>query len=288
MSLPAAKENRALLKKIEDALRRKKIMSPAVEAEILVRHFSKMSRVELFTGQKAVSSFQKKQIIQALQKRLSGIPSAYVTGIAGFYGHDFHVNPSVLIPRPETELLVEETLRVLPAKNPQILEIGAGSGCVAVSLTIARPDCRMTALEVSPEALKTARKNARFHGVQRRLSLFRSDLFEIFGPKDRSRWDTVVSNPPYVPRRDFRRLQREVKKEPRLALDGGPQGLDLLEAILQKAPAYLKPGGFILLEIGKGQSQALTKIATTLKCYKNLKFVKDYSGIERISIMQVK
>lgn len=259
-------------------------MSPAVEAEILVRHFSKMSRVDLFTGQKAVSAFQKKQIAWALEKRLAGIPSAYVTGVAGFYGHDFHVNPSVLIPRPETEFLVEETLKVLPPKNPQILEIGAGSGCVAVSLTIARPDCRMTALEVSPEALKTARKNARFHGVHRRICLFQSDLFEVFGPKHRSRWDAVISNPPYVPRSDFRGLQREVKKEPRLALDGGPQGLDLLKAILQKAPTYLKSGGFILLEFGKGQTQALAKFTAKLKFYQDLKFVKDHAGIDRILI----
>ena len=118
---------------------------------------------------------------------------------------------------------------------PEVLEVGTGSGCIAVSLTISRPDCRMTALDVSPEALKTARKNAQKHRVGRRISFFKSDLFGVFGPQYQARWDVLVSNPPYVPGRDFRSLQREVKQEPRLALDGGANGLKVLEAILEKA-----------------------------------------------------
>ena len=309
--LQAARDNAAYLLKIKRSLSLKKIMSPAVEAQILIFHFSKINRIDFLTGTKIPSLPQKKKIEQALQKRLTGIPAAYLTETAGFYGHDFLVNPSVLIPRPETELLVEQTLKILnqvpqgsdpsgtkAAKSlfsprgqrgqtplaPEVLEIGTGSGCIAVSLTIARPDCRMTALDISSEALKTARRNARQHGVAGRISFVKSDLFSVFGPRHRGRWDILVSNPPYVPRSDFRNLQREVKKEPRLALDGGKSGLVVIEKILREAPYYLKNGGYILLEIGKGQSRALGKMATQMKFFQSLKFVKDYAGIDRFLV----
>ena len=292
MSLPEV--NISFLKKIEKTLRDKKIPSSAVEAERLVLHFMRSSRVDFFTGEKTISEAQKKKVEKALKDRLSGIPLAYLTGVAGFWGMDFQVNHHTLIPRPETELLVEETLKRLQIPvsagmtAPKILEMGAGSGCVAVSLTMQRPDCRMTALDVSLEALKIARKNARFHGVEKRISFFQSDLFSVFTFGKRAFWDVIVSNPPYIPTSDYNHLPREVRREPRLALDGGRGGLRIIESILEKAPYYLKEGGFLLMEIGKGQARAVRKKAAATGFYRDMEFVKDYAGIDRIFVARNK
>ncbi len=284
-SSSTAQENILFLKEIQKFLREKKIVSAAVEAEILVLHWTRQDRVSFFTGQKAISPFQKKQILKMAQRRTTGLPLAYLIKTAGFWGRDFWVGPSVLIPRPETELLVEETLKILTPKA-KILEVGTGSGCIAVSLTIARPDCRMTALDVSAEALKTARKNARLHGVRRRISFFRSHLFSCFGLGRRGYWDVIVSNPPYIPKNELSRLPREVRREPRLALDGGARGFEVIEALVEQAPRYLRPQGTLLMEIGKGQSKILVKKVKQNKTYKSIQLVKDYAGIDRMAILK--
>ncbi len=280
-----ARENLRFLKALEKKLKARRILSPEVEAERLVLHFAGTDRLSYFTGASALGHGQKKKLDAALKKRFTGIPLAHLTGTAGFYGLDFHVNRHVLIPRPETELLVEKTLELLAARGvpePQILEVGAGSGCLAVSLTIARPDCKMTALELSSQALKIARKNALIHAAGRRLTFRRSDLFKALGDKEKGMWDVIVSNPPYVPADDLRGLQREVRKEPRLALDGGRLGLEIIEKILREAPDYLKPGGFLAMEIGKGQSRLISRRLSGMKVWQNFKFFKDYAGIDRV------
>jgi len=278
----AARENVSFLKEIENALRAKKVVSAAPEAETLALHFSKLNRIDFFTGRRVLTRAQKKRVQKAVAERGKGMPLAYLTGTAGFYGHEFKVGPSVLVPRPETELLVEEVLKVLPPKHPQILELGTGSGCIAVSLTIARADCKMTALDISSEALKTARKNAHFHGVGRRISLFKSDLFDSLSPRYKEGWDVLVSNPPYIPREEYRDLPRDVRREPKRALDGGPKGLVILKKILERGHFFLKDGGFVLLEIGHGQSAELGRLAKKISFYEDISFVRDYAGIDRI------
>ncbi len=292
MSLPradlaafSARENLRFLKETERKLRAKKIQSPEVEAERFILHFAKTDRLSFFTGASGITGGQKKNLETALKKRFTGIPMAHLTGMAGFYGLDFYVNRHTLIPRPETELLIEKTLHILEERRspePEILELGAGSGCVAVSLTIARPDCRMTALDISSQALKIARKNALFHQVGRRLTFRRSDLFSSLGAECRGFWDVIVSNPPYIPTGELGRLQREVRKEPFLALDGGKKGLEIIDRILDQAPGYLKSGGYLLLEIGKGQSKTVARKMSGMKAYQNFEFFKDYAGIDRV------
>ncbi len=292
MSLPIVdraagvwRENLLFLKETEKMLRAGKVISAAAEARELVTHFGRISRVDFFTGAAPLTVSAKKSVLRSIQRRITGLPLAYVTGSAGFYGHDLFVSRHTLVPRPETELLVEKTLEILERKGlqqPRLLDIGTGSGCLAVSLTIARPDCKMTALEISSQALKIARKNAVFHHVVSRIDFRQGDLFEGMGDEYLGFWDLIVSNPPYISSRQLKGLPREVRREPQVALDGGPDGLKTVLQILKQAPEYLKDGGYILLEIGKGQARVLAKKIAEMACYSDLKFYKDLTGIDRV------
>ena len=169
------------------------------------------------------------------------------------------------------------------ATQPKILDVGTGSGCVAISLTLAGPHCRMTASDLSSRALKIARKNIVSHGLGKKVELVQSDLFGSFRKR---KWNLIVSNPPYVPEEDWPILSREVLSEPRLALDGGPKGIRVIESILDKAPDFLEKRGWLLMEIGAGQSKILKRKINERNAFKDLSFVKDLAGIDRILIAQ--
>ncbi len=288
------RDNLLYLKEVEKCLKKKKIRSAPSEAENLLRHFGKMSRVDFYTGEKPVAAKARKAVRKALKERVKGTPLPYLVKKTEFFGRFFYVSKDTLIPRPETEILVEETLKILgifhPAGSgePKILELGTGSGCVALSLTIQRPDSRMTALDISPKALSVARKNMEFHGLRKKIKWVESDLFSFFGEKEKSHWDVIVSNPPYVPTEDFPTLSKEVRSEPRIALDGGVKGLKVILALLEKSPYFLKKEGWLLLEIGKGHSQILARKLFKGGIFKNFLFVKDPAGIERVLIAQKK
>ncbi len=286
----AARENLALLKNVEKALAKGRVVSAAAEAEILVRHYAKLGRVDFFAGSRNVPPAARKKIEKAVAKRVKGIPLGQILGEADFYGRTFAVDRHVLVPRPETEVLVEETLKALTEtglRAPETLDLCTGSGCIAVSLTLERPDCKMTALDVSPKALRIARKNVEKHGLRKKVRFLKGDLFEAFGKGKKAFWDVIVSNPPYIPRNELKKLPREVRREPRVALDGGEAGLNVIRKILDEAPRYLKAPGRLLLEIGKGQSRALAKDLARRPEYSDWKFVKDHTGIERILTVRV-
>lgn len=272
---------------VEKELKSAGVFSPRAEAEMLVRHYGKLERLDLFTAQKPLPKSARAVIARAVQKRRRGIPLAYLTNEAFFWGHAFHVKPGVLIPRPETERLVEEALKVMDAhfkgREPRVLDLGTGSGCIAVCLTLERAHCRMTALDASPIALGIARKNIKRHGLSQKIRLVKSRLFESFGT-NLGLWDMIVSNPPYVPTGVIPKLSREVRNEPSLALDGGSEGLDILEAILTQAPRFLRPGGHLLMEIGKGQSKKIARRRRWDREYDKFRFEKDLNGVERILI----
>ncbi|MBI3251702.1 MAG: peptide chain release factor N(5)-glutamine methyltransferase [Candidatus Omnitrophica bacterium] len=262
---------------------------PPHETERIVRHFGRLGRIDYFTGRYSLSARAKKSIQKTTRARLAGKPLQHLLKEAPFFGHSFFASKEALIPRPETEILVEEALqmlRVTRATRPRILDLGTGSGCVAISLTIARPDCRMTALDVSPKALAVARKNRDSHGLRSKIKLVQSDLFNVFRGKKGTAWDVIVSNPPYIPGPDIRFLPGDVQAEPRLALDGGADGLSIVRRLLSEAPDYLRKDGFILIEIGKGQSKQLAKEMNRDERYKNLRFAKDLAGTERILVIQ--
>ncbi len=215
-----------------------------------------------------------------LTRRANREPFQYITRHQEFYHLDFEVTPDVLIPRPETEILVEAAIEVLSSlKIPRFCEIGVGSGCVSVAILRAVEKATAVSVDISEPALAVARRNAEKHGVDRRLALRTADLFvgmnEMF--------DLVVSNPPYIRVGDLDSLQLEVRDfEPRTALDGGPDGLDVVNRIIAGSPAHLRPGNYLLMEIGFDQSIAVSKLFDPA-VWSTLEFLPDLQGIPRVT-----
>lgn len=204
-------------------------------------------------------------------------PLQYILGSQEFYGLDFEVAPKVLIPRHDTEALVQESIS-RTGKGAKILDIGVGSGCIAVALAKNLPDADVSGVDLSPEALELTERNAKRHGVS--VSLFRGSLFEPF--KDLE-FDLIVSNPPYIRSSDIATLQPEVRDyEPRGALDGGADGLDYYRLIIPEAPGHLKPGGWLLLEMGIGQGPELFALFEATGHFRELFTAKDPGGIDRV------
>ena len=303
---PNLKENRANLLYLKNTMERlvRSRVSPRaafLEAQALVTHYGRMNRLDFITGRRGLTPGAKKSIARAVSSRRGGKPLSYVLRKAEFLGHSFFVTPDTLIPRMETEVLAEEALRVMrsldslrslgtTARQPrvrplEILDIGTGCGCLAVGLTIARPDCRMTALDISREALEVARRNIRSHGLAGKIKLVQSDLFGAFGSEDKGRWDMIVSNPPYVREGEIPSLSREVRSEPRLALNGGRDGERVVRTLLEKAPYFLKKDGWLLVEIGDGQSKRLARWIAKRNDFRNLRFVKDMPGRDRVLVV---
>ena len=201
-----------------------------------------------------------RQLREFVERRASGEPLQYITGVQDFYGREFRVTPDVLIPRPETELLVEAALEIAKSDEAYICDIGTGSGCIAITFLCEIPGARAVAVDKSPEALEIAKLNATKHSVADRIVFVVSDCFDSLG-RGEYQFDLIVSNPPYVSESALAGLQREVRDhEPLLALSPGPDGLSVIRRLLTEAPAYLKPNGHMLMEIGFDQSDAVRSL----------------------------
>ncbi|MDD5428924.1 MAG: peptide chain release factor N(5)-glutamine methyltransferase [Candidatus Omnitrophica bacterium] len=212
-------------------------------------------------------------------------PVQYIIGHTEFCGLDIEVNEKVLIPRPETELLVEKAVEVAKSQKTgvRVLDLCTGSGNIAIALTKSVSDCKIVASDISEEALDVARSNARRLGVSGRITFIHSDLFTDINDK----FDIIVSNPPYIAKFEFETLQEEVLREPRIALDGGDDGLDFYRKIIEAAPSYLKSGGHILFEIGFGQAAQIKEIIVAGRGdFKLIELAKDLNGIDRVIIAQ--
>ncbi|RJP29755.1 MAG: peptide chain release factor N(5)-glutamine methyltransferase [Candidatus Omnitrophota bacterium] len=258
------------------------------EAELVFTDVLQCDRVSLYSARGVIlNRRQLSKISSVFKRRLNGEPLQYILGKTEFMGFEFKVNRSVLIPRPETEIMVEECIgiiRNISAKGKaSVLDIGTGSGCIAVSLAKLCPKTlSIDAVDISGGALSVAADNAHRNGVAGRINFIKSDLFKELNP--RKKYDLIVSNPPYVERGMIGRLEKEIHFEPRLALDGGDSGLDFYKAIISDAPSFMKENGFIVFEAGLGQAERIKNIF-----YKNDKFeiigkVKDYNDIERVII----
>jgi release factor glutamine methyltransferase len=227
--------------------------APRLTAEILLAHALSCDRVRLYLDfDKPLGAPELAAYRELVRRRAAGEPTAWLTGRRAFLGHDFQVTPAVLVPRPETELLAEAALAALP-EGGAALDLCTGSGALAVALALGRPGARVTAVELSPEALEVARANAAALGAA--VAFLQGDLYAPLPPG--ARFDVVVSNPPYVPTGELERLPREVRREPRLALDGGPDGLAVLRRVVAGAPAVLAPGGTLALEMHESHQAAL-------------------------------
>ncbi len=218
-----------------------------------------------------------------LERRERRIPLAYLLQEAHFWQETLFVNEHCLIPRPETEILVEQALKALGAKtgeNFSFLDIGTGSGAIAVALLRTCPNARGTLLDVSSAALEVARVNVEKYGLMDRATLVLGDIFN-FPCEEAKKWDVIVSNPPYLAAADWRTVQEELRAEPRKALDGGEDGLDFYRRIIAGAKERLLHGGTLALEVGQGQSGTVSKWLQDAG-YDNIQRFGDYSGIERV------
>lgn len=207
-------------------------------------------------------------------------PAALIQGERGFFAREFLVTADTLVPRPETELLVERVLE-RAQDGMTVLDIGTGSGCIAVTLAAENPGLHVTAVDISDAALAVARRNAERHGVSGRIEFLKSSLFERFGPAGGRYFDIIVSNPPYVSTQQIPTLEPELKFEPRIALDGGEDGLEVMRPLIAGAATFLKNGGELFLEMGFDQAERLTRLMTDAG-FINVIVKKDFDGHDRI------
>lgn len=262
------------------ALRQSGCPDPEVDARWMTEDALGISRAELhFEGESAIPADALSRLEAMLDRRCAGEPVQYILGSADFMGLKFEVGPNVLIPRQDTETLVEAALIALQsgAPAPAVLDLCAGSGCIGLSLASLAPHARVTLADISREALDIARRNMHALGVK--VELRHGDLFAAVG---RERFDLIASNPPYIPRGELARLQREVQFEPRLALDGGADGLMFYRRIAEAAADHLNPGGSIWLEVGMGQAEAVLELLRAHLPGADAGTVKDLNGIERV------
>ncbi|MEP6819952.1 MAG: peptide chain release factor N(5)-glutamine methyltransferase [bacterium] len=235
----------------------------------------------------AIGEQQAERFRQYLERRAQGEPLQYVTGHQEFFGLDFEVMRDVLIPRPETELLIETVLRMFAGSDdaPIICDVGTGSGCIAITLLHELPGARAVAIDVSTGALAVAQRNAARHAATERIEFVLSDCFAALNPRQSS-FDLIVSNPPYVEEGAMAGLQREVRDfEPRLALAAGADGLAIIRRLLLDAPDFLKDGGYLLFEIGFTQAAAVERLVDP-KTWKLLEIHQDLQGIPRTVALQ--
>jgi release factor glutamine methyltransferase len=260
--------------------------SPNLDSEVLLRHVLGLERGELYVRlSKPMGVFEQERFQCLLDRRAAREPLAYITGTKEFWSLDFVVNPAVLIPRPETELLVELALACAEhrgARRLTILDVGTGSGAIAVSLAVHLPEAEVWALDISQAALRVAETNAARHGVAGRVRFRRGDLFGALA-KTCLQFDLILSNPPYIRRAELARLAPEVRAwEPAEALDGGSGGVAFYSRIIGAAPAHLAPQGRVLLEIGSDQAETVVDLFARTGCFLPAASHRDYAGRDRV------
>ena len=253
---------------------------PASEARMFLREVTGCSAAQVAAyPERALSAEQAARYAGLLERRAAGEPVAYLLGEREFYGRSFRVSPAVLIPRPETELIVDLVkARVAPGTAPAVLDLGTGSGALAVTLALEIPAARVTAVDLSPAALEVARGNAAALGAQ--LRFIESDWFAAVGM---AQFDFIVSNPPYIVDDDPHLAEGDVRFEPRSALASGRSGLDDLTRIAAAAPALLAPGGWLLMEHGYDQAEAVSALLGAAG-FAAVESARDLAGIERVSL----
>ncbi len=266
------------------------IESAEQEALWIVEHVLRLPSHNVLTDRdRLLSSSELAATRGLIARRVGREPLQYILGTQEFCGLEFEVSPAVLIPRPETVLLVEYvTQRISTARQATIVDVCTGSGCIAVAIARLRPHARVLAIDLSSSALHVARRNAIRHGVGERITWLEGDLLgPLVEQGVEGLVDVIVSNPPYIAEAEWATLQPEVKLfEPRGALVAGPQGTELHERLLQEAARYLAPGGVVLLEIGAGQARGLRRIVEQLPGYKFHRLVYDKAGLERVVIVE--
>lgn len=256
-------------------------------AGLLLCHVVRVDRIHLLTrSEEQIGEAQYRDYFALVERRTAGEPLQYLTGHQEFYGLNFIVTPDVLIPRPETEYLVEQIIKLsredTKAQSRLIVDAGTGSGCIAIALALNIPNSRVIGIDISTAALEVAKENAATHGMRGRVEFLQGDLLEPLAARDlEGRVDFIASNPPYVPGTDLEHLQREIRDhEPRVALYGGIDGLDFYRRLLAGSPRFLKPAGFLVCEIGFSQLPAIRNLIDPGH-FELLEVTQDLQGIPR-------
>lgn len=276
---------------------RKGIATARLDAEILLAHVLDCSRVNLYLNHdRPLESHEREAYRNIVKRRSKGEPAAYILGKKEFYGKNFRVNKHVLIPRPETELIVdifiEKYRKIIAERNAisanglksseekfSVLDLCTGCGCIGISLAASFPELFVTCTDISREACLVAEKNAEDHKLEERITFLPGDLFEPLSIA----FNAIVCNPPYIASSEISGLMKDVKNfEPRAALEGGILGYEILIKIINQAPEFIRPEGFIILEHGEGQGEILIQEAQKTGCYKNITSTRDFGGTDRI------
>lgn len=265
-------------------LKSNNVESPKLKARLLLQYvLDKPRQYIIVYDNKEIDKQQQWQYFVNIEKLTKGIPLQHITHRQEFMKMDFFVDENVLIPRPDTEILVEEVIKIAQKYNsPRILDLCTGSGAIAISLKKFVPNADITAVDISEKALEIAQKNAK--KLKTKINFLKSDLFDKL---DNKKFDIIVSNPPYIRKDEIKKLSEEVQKEPKIALDGGEDGLDFYRIITEQAINYLKTGSLLCFEIGYNQKNDVIKIIEDDQNYKNTYCKKDLYGNDRIIITQV-
>ena len=255
-----------------------------LESELLLRHALRIGQVQLYQEpDRRLAPREEAGFWRLVERRLGGEPTAYITGRREFYGLSFSVDSSVLVPRPESELLVAETLRIARScPVTRVAEIGTGCGAIAIILALSLPEARIYATDISSPALKVARLNCQNHGVADRICLLAGDMLDPLP----GTVDLIVANLPYVPELEVSRLGL-ADFEPLLALDGGRDGLEKIGRLCSGVGDRLRPGGFLLLEVGQGQGRAVTALLRRLFPSAGIEVIPDLAGIDRVMVLSL-
>jgi release factor glutamine methyltransferase len=263
----------------QDFFAKKGIDAPRLTAEVLLAHALSCDRVRLYLDfDKPLGEPELARYRDLVRRRSEGEPTAYLVGRRDFYGRPFHVDPRVLVPRPETELLVEAALAALP-EGGRALDLCTGSGCVAISLALAGKGARVLATDLSEDALAVARENAAALGAV--VDLAAGDLWSAVHGGEA--FDVVVSNPPYIPGKELGSLPPEVRREPCIALDGGEDGLAVLRRIVEGAPARLRPGGTLCVEMHESHLESLPALCRAAG-FTRAEAQRDLAGLPRLVV----
>ena len=265
-------------------LKSNNVESPKLKARLLLQYvLDKPRQYIIVYDNKEIDKQQQWQYFVNIEKLTKGVPLQHITHRQEFMKMDFFVDENVLIPRPDTEILIEEVIKIAQKYNsPRILDLCTGSGAIAISLKKFVPNADITAVDISEKALEIAQKNAK--KLETKINFLKSDLFDKL---DNKKFDIIVSNPPYIRKDEIKKLSEEVQKEPKIALDGGEDGLDFYRIITEQAINYLKTGSFLCFEIGYNQKNDVIKIIEDEQNYKNTYCKKDLYGNDRIIITQV-
>ena len=267
-------------------LKNEEIDGPKNKARAILQHTLKMTREHLIIyDNKQVTPKQREEYIKNIKRLISGEPLQYITGMQEFMKLNFLVTKDVLIPQPDTEILVEEVIDIAKhIENPIILDLCTGSGAIAISIAKNVPNSKITASDISKNALEVAKQNAKYNGVINNIEFIESNMFDKLKDK---KFDIIVSNPPYIPTMEIKTLPIDVRQEPKIALDGGKDGLDFYRKIYKVGNTFLNRQGYICVEIGYNQREDIKKIILEQKRYVQTYCKKDLCQNDRVIVTRI-